>query len=105
MSDTPTILKKILARKAEEVAERQPKVSIADLQQRIADQKGSAFDPRGFADSMAKSIAAGRSAVIAEAKKHSPSKGLLRDPFLRSADHFCAKFYYMDHAYISGSKD
>jgi indole-3-glycerol phosphate synthase len=82
MSDTPTILKKILARKAEEVAERQPKVSIADLQQRIADQKGSAFDPRGFADSMAKSISAGRSAVIAEAKKHSPSKGLLRDPFI-----------------------
>lgn len=82
MSDTPTILKKILARKAEEVAERQPKVSIADLQLRIADQKGSAFDPRGFADSMAKSIAAGRSAVIAEAKKHSPSKGLLRDPFI-----------------------
>ena len=82
MSDTPTILKKILARKAEEVAERQPKVSIADLQVKIADQKGSAFDPRGFANSMAKSISEGRSAVIAEAKKQSPSKGLLRDPFV-----------------------
>lgn len=82
MSDTPTILKKILARKAEEVAERAPKVSIADLKARIADQKGTDFDPRGFAASMERAIAEGRSAVIAEAKKHSPSKGLLRDPFL-----------------------
>ncbi len=82
MSDTPTILKKILARKAEEVAERQPNVSIADLQAKIADQKGTAFDPRGFVQNMAKSIAEGRSAVIAEAKKQSPSKGLLRDPFI-----------------------
>lgn len=81
MSDTPTILKKILARKSEEVAERLPNVSIAELKSKIADQKGSEFDPRGFAANMAKSIAEGRSAVIAEAKKHSPSKGLLRDPF------------------------
>lgn len=81
MSDTPTILKKILARKAEEVAERQQNCSIADLKQRIADQRGSAFDPRGFVDSMAHALAAGFPAVIAEAKKHSPSKGLLRDPF------------------------
>lgn len=81
-TSTPTILKKILARKAEEVAERSPKVSIADLKMRIQDQQGSAYDPRGFAANMAKAIAEGRSAVIAEAKKHSPSKGLLRDPFI-----------------------
>jgi len=82
MSGTPTILKKILARKAEEVAERQPITSIADLKAKISDQKGTDFDPRGFASNMAKSIAEGRSAVIAEAKKQSPSKGLLRDPFI-----------------------
>ncbi|NVK44265.1 MAG: indole-3-glycerol phosphate synthase TrpC [Oceanospirillaceae bacterium] len=81
MSDTPTFLKKILARKAEEVAERSAKVSIADLEARIAAQAGSATDPRGFADSLARTIAAGRAAVIAEVKKASPSKGLLRDPF------------------------
>ncbi|MFW1677478.1 indole-3-glycerol phosphate synthase TrpC [Pontibacter sp. JAM-7] len=81
MSDTPTILKKILARKTEEVAERQQRCSIADLQQQIERQKGTAFDPRGFVDSMAHALAAGFPAVIAEAKKHSPSKGLLRDPF------------------------
>lgn len=81
MSDTPTILKKILQRKHEEVAERSASVSIDDLIAQIEQQKGSDFDPRGFADNMAKVIADGRSAVIAEAKKASPSKGLLREPF------------------------
>lgn len=81
MSDTPTILKKILQRKHEEVAERSASVSIDDLIAQIEQQKGSDFDPRGFADNMAKVIADGRSAVIAEAKKASPSKGLLRELF------------------------
>jgi indole-3-glycerol phosphate synthase len=81
MNDTPTILKKIIARKHEEVAERSARVSIADLKQRIADQQGSAFDPRGFADALAESLSAGRPAVIAEIKKASPSKGVIRDPF------------------------
>lgn len=81
MSDTPTILKKILDRKHEEVAERSVNVSIADLKKIIEQQKGTDQDPRGFADNMARNIAAGRSAVIAEAKKASPSKGLLREVF------------------------
>ena len=80
--DTPTILKKIIARKHEEVAERQPKVSIADLKAQIEDQKGSATDPRGFVANMEKALAEGRSAIIAEAKKASPSKGVIRDPFI-----------------------
>ncbi|MEH6576434.1 MAG: indole-3-glycerol phosphate synthase TrpC [Amphritea sp.] len=80
--DTPTILKKIIARKFEEVAERQPKTSIAELKSRIADQQGSAFDPRGFVASMDRALNEGRSAVIAEAKKASPSKGVIRDPFI-----------------------
>ncbi|MGB0466693.1 MAG: indole-3-glycerol phosphate synthase TrpC [Pontibacterium sp.] len=82
MSDTPTILKKILARKAEEVAERSAKVSIADLKAQIITQKGTETDPRGFADSMARAMAEGRSAVIAEAKKASPSKGVIREHFV-----------------------
>jgi len=81
MSDTPTILKKIIARKQEEVAERQAEVSLAQLQQRIAAQQGGHTDPRGFADALAGSLAAGRPAVIAEIKKASPSKGVIRDPF------------------------
>ncbi|MCV6587928.1 MAG: indole-3-glycerol phosphate synthase TrpC [Marinobacterium sp.] len=81
MSDTPTILKKILDRKRAEVTERSEKISIAELKLRIEAAKGSDQDPRGFANAMAAKIAAGESAVIAEAKKASPSKGLLREPF------------------------
>ncbi len=82
MTDTPTVLKKIIARKYEEVAERQPVKSIADLKAQIADQQGSPTDPRGFVANMAKTLAQGRSAIIAEVKKASPSKGVIRDPFV-----------------------
>ena len=82
MTDTPTVLKKIIARKYEEIAERQPVKSIADLKAQIADQQGSATDPRGFVANMAKTLAQGRSAIIAEVKKASPSKGVIRDPFV-----------------------
>lgn len=82
MSDTPTILKKILQRKYEEVEERSDSVSLADLEKQIKDQaKDDDMRPRGFTNVMAHSVAAGLSAVIAEIKKASPSKGLLRDPF------------------------
>ncbi|WP_432472147.1 indole-3-glycerol phosphate synthase TrpC [Amphritea sp. HPY] len=80
--DTPTILKKIIARKYEEIAERQPVTTIADLKARIEQQKGSESDPRGFVAFMEKALAEGRSAIIAEAKKASPSKGVIRDPFV-----------------------
>lgn len=77
MSDTPDILKKILNRKQEEIAERSPVAPIALLKERMAD----ASAPRGFIKAMEDRVAAGDSAVIAEVKKASPSKGLLRDPF------------------------
>ena len=81
MSDTPTVLKKILARKQEEVVERSARVSVAELEACIEAMKGTDQDPRGFVNAMAAKIAAGKSAVIAEAKKASPSKGLLREDF------------------------
>lgn len=71
------ILKRILARKAEEVAERSARLPLVELQARIAD----ASPPRGFADAIASRIAKGEPAVIAEIKKASPSKGVIRAEF------------------------
>lgn len=75
--DTPTVLKKIVARKWEEVAERKPTVSEAQL----LEQAKQADAPRGFIKSLQRSLQQGRSAVIAEAKKASPSKGIIREHF------------------------
>ena len=73
----PTILRKILARKAEEVAARQAKASLGSLESRISEQSPA----RGFAAAMASRVAEAAPAVIAEAKKASPSKGVIRADF------------------------
>lgn len=75
--NAPTVLKKIVARKREEVAERKQRVSETRLQQ----QARQADAPRGFVDHLQRALALGRSAVIAEAKKASPSKGVIRVQF------------------------
>jgi indole-3-glycerol phosphate synthase len=72
-----TILKKILDRKAEEVAERQAKTSLADLEKQIR----TADKCRGFTHALTERISHKRPAVIAEIKKASPSKGLIREHF------------------------
>ncbi len=72
-----TILKKILQRKQEEVLERQAKLSLQDIEGLIAPKK----KPRGFSQALADQIQRKRPAVIAEIKKASPSKGLLREHF------------------------
>lgn len=81
MSGTPTILKKIIARKYEEVAERSAQVSIEALKAKIEAQKGTEFEPRGFVQALESALAEGRPAIIAEAKKASPSKGVIRENF------------------------
>ena len=74
MSD---ILQTILARKAEEIAERSARLSLADVAARARD----AGPVRGFADALQAAIAQGDPAVIAEVKKASPSRGVIRPDF------------------------
>jgi len=75
--NAPTILRKILARKREEVAERRAGNSLGSLEQCITQQSAA----RGFAMAMQRRIAGGEPAVIAEVKKASPSKGVIREDF------------------------
>lgn len=80
MNNTPDILKKIVNRKREEVADRLTKVSMLEQQERA--KAGSPV--RGFVTSIEKNLQAGRAAVIAEIKKASPSKGVMRENFIPS---------------------
>ena len=74
MSD---ILDKILATKSLEIAQAKQVRDLTALQRACA----SAGAPRGFARAMRARVAAGDAAVIAEIKKASPSRGLLRADF------------------------
>ncbi len=77
MSGTPDILKKIVARKHEEIAGRRASVPEAELAARAREAEA----PRGFVAALEARIARGEPAVIAEIKKASPSKGVLREDF------------------------
>lgn len=79
--DTPTILKKIVARKFEEILERKNKISLEKIKE-MAEQANSDNPVRGFAQALKSNVLSGRSGVIAEIKKASPSKGVLRENFL-----------------------
>jgi indole-3-glycerol phosphate synthase len=77
MSKPSDILIKILHRKREEIAERSKSVSIESLKQQCKEA-----DPvRGFIESIENKINHHQSAVIAEIKKASPSKGVLCENF------------------------
>ena len=73
----PDVLQKIIARKYEEIDERQKLVP----EQVLLEKARQRDDYRGFARAVAAKIAKGDAAVIAEIKKASPSKGLLREDF------------------------
>ena len=72
----PTILDQILERKRVEVAGRKAAISLADLSARALAQT----PPRGFRQALDARAATGY-ALIAEIKKASPSKGLIRADF------------------------
>ena len=78
MNNPPDILKKIIARKEEEVAERLKKISLEQVKQAAAQAK----PVRGFVNAIQERIASAKPAVISEIKKASPSKGVMRENFI-----------------------
>ncbi len=77
MSNTPDILARILARKVEEVAAASELRPLSTMHSEIEQLAPT----RGFYQAMRSKVEAGQSAVIAEIKKASPSKGVLREDF------------------------
>lgn len=77
MTETPDILKKIVQRKLEELTVRADRLPLRALTASLAHAPAT----RAFAAALAAKVEAGESAVIAELKKASPSKGLLRADF------------------------
>ena len=78
MSD---ILQKIVAVKHQEVAAALASVSLADIRAQAEARNRDLADVRDFVGAVRSKIAAGQTAVIAEVKKASPSKGVLREDF------------------------
>ncbi|MDY7025597.1 MAG: indole-3-glycerol phosphate synthase TrpC [Pseudomonadota bacterium] len=72
----PTILDKIIDVKWQEIAQAKRTKTFYDLEQFAKDHK-----PRGFAKALETTIESGRAGVIAEIKKASPSKGIIREDF------------------------
>jgi len=77
MNGTPDILQRILARKLEEIDERLRKTDMKELSQRVEEAEAT----RGFINRLKDKLQAGQAAVIAEIKKASPSRGVLREDF------------------------
>lgn len=83
MSD---ILEKILAVKADEVNAARKKRDLPSLRAEAESLRAEpGMAPRGFERALREKIAAGHAGVIAEVKKASPSKGVLRENFVPEA--------------------
>jgi indole-3-glycerol phosphate synthase len=77
-TNTPDILKKIVVHKQEEVAAAKLAAPLEDLKARISDLEDV---PRGFERHLRDAAASDWTAIIAEVKKGSPSKGIIRTDF------------------------
>jgi indole-3-glycerol phosphate synthase len=77
-TNTPDILLKIIAHKLEEVAAAKVLTSISELKVHIDDLEDV---PRGFERHLREAVSSNRTAIIAEVKKGSPSKGVIREDF------------------------
>ena len=75
MGDTPDVLKRIVTKKWEEVEHKKSLKSISEME-RISEE--TSYDRRGFVDAIRRCNRLGRVGVIAEIKKASPSKGIIR---------------------------
>jgi indole-3-glycerol phosphate synthase len=109
MSD---ILNKILAVKAEEVAAAKKYQDFASLRREVENNRDAQGNVRGFEASLRAKIAAGHAGVIAEVKKASPSKGILRADFKPAeiatsyAEHGAACLSVLtDEQFFQGSPD
>ncbi len=77
MTDTPDILKKILATKAEEISHRKQRMPELNLQEIARDIEA----PRGFYQALKAKAETKKPAIIPEIKKASPSTGVIREDF------------------------
>ena len=77
-SNTPDILKKIVAHKQEEVATAKATVPLGELSSRISELED---EPRCFERRLREAVSSDRTAIIAEVKKGSPSRGVIREDF------------------------
>ena len=89
MADTPDILKKILDHKRVEVAAAKAAMPLSELRARLPGLPPA----KGFAASLERTATAGKTAIIAEVKKGSPSKGVIRADF----DHLAIASVYAEN--------
>lgn len=78
MENTPDVLKTIVAHKREEVAQARAEAPLDEIKARIADLEDI---PRGFERALRDAVASDWTPIIAEVKKGSPSKGVIREDF------------------------
>lgn len=105
---TPTILKKIIERKWQEIEHRKRALNLANCKAQAFDKE----ETRGFVQSIENKLSLNLPAIIAEIKKASPSKGVIRENFIpqeiaesyESAGAACLSVL-TDHDFFQGHED